>query len=80
MSRPDADPESVPIRDEMIRLGQFLQLAQVAEDSTSAKLLLADEVVSVNDEPESRRGRQLNPGDVVAVDLPAGARRFRVGG
>ena len=57
----------VPIRGEMIRLGQLLKLADVASDGGEAKALLADGEVTVNGEPESRRGRQLHPGDVVVV-------------
>ena len=55
----------VPIRGEMIRLGQLLKLAGVVGGGGEAKELLADGQVTVNGEPESRRGRQLGPGDVV---------------
>jgi ribosome-associated protein len=55
----------VPIREESIRLGQFLKLADLAETGSDAKeLILAGEVM-VNGEPETRRGRQLRAGDVV---------------
>ncbi|HEU4656884.1 MAG TPA: RNA-binding S4 domain-containing protein [Capillimicrobium sp.] len=57
----------VPIRGETIRLGQLLKLAGVADSGSDAKALLADGAVRVNDEPESRRGRQLRDGDVVSV-------------
>ena len=57
----------VQIRGTMIRLGQLLQHAGVADSGGEAKQLLADGAVSVNGEPEARRGRQLHPGDVVAV-------------
>ncbi len=52
----------------MIRLGQLLKLAGVAESGTDAKELLAAGLVTVNGEPETRRGRQLHRGDVVTVD------------
>ncbi|MDQ3644156.1 MAG: RNA-binding S4 domain-containing protein [Actinomycetota bacterium] len=51
----------------MIRLGQFLQLAGVVDGGGEAKVLLGREVVTVNGEPEARRGRQLHAGDVVGV-------------
>ena len=70
--------EDVPITGETIRLGQLLKLAGVIEDGASARLLLADDVVQVNEEPETRRGRQVRPGDVLTVDLPAGPRQLRV--
>lgn len=60
-------PTDVPIRGEMIRLGQLLKLTGVAEGGGEAKALLAEQVVMVNGVPESRRGRQLHVGDVVEV-------------
>ena len=57
----------VPIRDESIRLGQFLKLANLVESGAEAKPLIADGVVEVNGEVETRRGRQLVKGDVVGV-------------
>ena len=57
----------VPIRGEMIRLGQLLKLAGIADSGTEAKELLAAGAVTVNGEPEERRGRQLRRGDVVAA-------------
>ncbi|GGM39400.1 RNA-binding protein S4 [Promicromonospora citrea] len=68
----------VPIRDDMIRLGQFLKLAGLAEDGAQARDLVADGEVRVNGEPETRRGRQLVRGDVVTVELPAGEESARV--
>jgi ribosome-associated protein len=59
--------EEVAIRGDMIRLGQLLKLAGVADDGSVAKSLIANGLVSVNDEPETRRGRQLHPGDRVRV-------------
>ena len=58
-------PRDVPIRDASIRLGQFLKLADLAGTGADAKTLLESGGVSVNGEPESRRGRQLVDGDVV---------------
>jgi ribosome-associated protein len=61
-------PVDVPIREESIRLGQFLKLADLVEVGSDAKeLILAGEVL-VNGEPETRRGRQLRVGDVVELD------------
>jgi ribosome-associated protein len=57
----------IPIRGDMIRMGQLLKLAGIVDTGADTKALLADEVVTVNGEPEWRRGRQLHPGDVVAV-------------
>lgn len=57
----------VEVREDGIRLGQFLKLAGLAESGSHAKSLLEDDLVSVNDEAEQRRGRQLVKGDVVTV-------------
>jgi ribosome-associated protein len=59
--------DEVQARGGVIRLGQLLQVAGLAESGGGAKALLASGVVRVNGEPETRRGRQLVPGDVVTV-------------
>jgi ribosome-associated protein len=58
----------VPIRDETIRLGQFLKLAGLIDSGADAKAAIADGLVIVNDEIERRRGRQLRSGDTVSFD------------
>lgn len=62
------DPRDVPIREESIRLGQFLKLADLIANGAEAKPLLMQGLVFVNGEQETRRGRQLVKGDVVTVD------------
>ncbi|MCH9667077.1 MAG: RNA-binding S4 domain-containing protein [Actinomycetia bacterium] len=57
----------VPIRDESIRLGQFLKLANLIDSGADAKSVIADGLVSVNGEVDTRRGRQLRPGDTVLI-------------
>lgn len=59
--------QTVEIRGETIRLGQLLKLAGAVGSGAEAKDLLATGAVTVNGEPEDRRGRQLRPGDVVAM-------------
>ncbi|WP_120298678.1 RNA-binding S4 domain-containing protein [Gordonia phthalatica] len=59
--------DDIEIRDQSIRLGQFLKLANLIESGADAKAVIADEMVSVNDEVETRRGRQLHDGDVVEL-------------
>jgi ribosome-associated protein len=65
---PAPRPVDVLIRDESIRLGQFLKLADLAELGSDAKELISEGEVLVNGEPETRRGRQLRVGDVVEYD------------
>jgi len=57
----------VPIDGDMIRLGQFLKLADLIDTGGEAKVLIASGDVTVNGEVDLRRGRQLHPGDVVEV-------------
>lgn len=66
--------EEIAIRGELIRLGQLLKLAGLVDSGSEVKGLLAEEPVWVNGERETRRGRQLHPGDTVR----AGARELRV--
>ena len=66
--------EDFAIRGEVIRLGQLLKLADVADSGGEARELLAAGGVTVNGEPEGRRGRQLHRGDVVG----AAGRELRV--
>lgn len=58
----------LPIDGDTIRLGQLLKLAGVIDSGAEAKRFLAEQRVTVNGEAESRRGRQLHPGDVVEVN------------
>lgn len=60
-------PRDVPIVGLMIRLGQLLKLAGVADSGSDTKAILAAGEVLVNGEVESRRGRQLHEGDLVRV-------------
>jgi ribosome-associated protein len=71
---PARGPVDVPIREESIRLGQFLKLADLAETGSDAKEVIVAGAVLVNGEPETRRGRQLRAGDVVEL----GGRQARV--
>jgi ribosome-associated protein len=62
-----SQPIDVAIKDESIRLGQFLKLANLIETGAEAKPLVAAGEVRVNGEVETRRGRQLVKGDVVEL-------------
>ncbi|HEX5117290.1 MAG TPA: RNA-binding S4 domain-containing protein [Pseudonocardiaceae bacterium] len=66
--------DEVTIADETIRLGQFLKLAGLADAGSDAKALVEAGDVTVNGRVDTRRGRQLRAGDVVAC----GGRKARV--
>lgn len=67
--------DGVPLDGESIRLGQFLKFAGLLDSGGEVKEAVADGRVTVNGEVDRRRGRQLQIGDVVALD----GRRVRVG-
>ncbi|MEU4743689.1 RNA-binding S4 domain-containing protein [Actinosynnema sp. NPDC023658] len=58
----------VEISDDMIRLGQFLKLAGLAENGAHARELVESDEVTVNGRLETRRGAQLHDGDVIEVN------------
>jgi ribosome-associated protein len=70
-----SDPVVVPMREGSIRLGQFLKLSDLVDTGADAKGLLAQGLVRVNGDVETRRGRQLVAGDIVEC----AGRRLRVG-
>jgi ribosome-associated protein len=57
----------IEIEGDMIRLGQLLKLSALADSGAEAREILLASAVTVNGEPEARRGRQLHRGDVVTV-------------
>lgn len=57
----------VEVREDGIRLGQLLKLAGLVDSGSHVKPLLEQGLVTVDGRPETRRGRQLKKGDVVAV-------------
>ncbi|ALC04661.1 hypothetical protein CDES_00905 [Corynebacterium deserti GIMN1.010] len=60
-------PEEVHIKDETIKLGQFIKLANLVESGGAAKDAIANGDVTVNGEVDSRRGKTLRDGDVVCI-------------
>ena len=58
-----------PIHTEYIDLLQFLKATGMAVTGGEAKMLVDDGLIQVNGEDESRRRRQLRPGDRVDIAL-----------
>lgn len=54
------------IHDEFIKLGQLLKAADMVQTGGEAKELILDGQVTVNGEIETRRGKKIFPGDIVA--------------
>ncbi|MBX6378117.1 MAG: RNA-binding S4 domain-containing protein [Clostridia bacterium] len=67
----------VPVQSAPIKLDSFLKLAGAVRTGGEGKRLVQSGRVRVNGRIEGRRGRQLWPGDVVAVE---GVGLFRVAG
>jgi len=65
--REDGRVHEVTLRNDVIRLGQLLKLVDVVDSGSDVKALLAQGVVTVNGEVETRRGRQLVAGDLVSA-------------
>ena len=61
--------EEVKITTEFIKLDQLLKFANIAESGAMAKEMIADEIVSVNGEICSMRGKKVRPGDSVLVEF-----------
>ena len=60
-------PQDVHIRDQEIKLGQFIKLANLVETGGAAKEAIAQGEVTVNGEVDTRRGKTLRGGEVVCV-------------
>lgn len=56
-----------------IKLGQFLKLAGLVEDGAEARVAIQSGDVTINGQVDTRRGHALVDGDLVVVNLPAGA-------
>ena len=61
--------EEVKITTEFIKLDQLLKFANIAESGAMAKEMIADEIVSVNGEICTMRGKKVRPGDSVLVEF-----------
>ena len=57
--------EEIKIRDEFIKLGQLLKLADMVQDGVEAKYVITDGLVKVNGEVD---GRKVYEGDIVSYD------------
>lgn len=59
---------TITIRDEFIKLGQALKVANLVESGVDAKFVIQDGLVKVNGAVEMQRGKKLYDGDVVEFD------------
>ena len=68
VTKKSAEPVSVPITTEYIKLEALLKLANVAGSGGMAKNFIQNGEVLVNGEPCTMRGKKLRPGDDVRFD------------
>jgi len=59
----------IEITTEYIKLDQLLKFSQIAENGAMAKEMIWDEIVSVNGEVCTMRGKKIRSGDVVLVEF-----------
>ena len=59
---------TLKLKSEYITLGQLLKAMDFAQDGVDAKYRIQNGEASVNGEVETRRGRKLYDGDIVAID------------
>lgn len=62
------DVKQITIQKLPIRLGQFLKLAEMVQDGFEAKRVIQNGEVLVNQVVETRRGKQLNDGDIIEYE------------
>ena len=58
----------IHIRDEFIKLGQAMKLADLVSDGVEAKYVISDGLVKVNGEVDTHRGRKLYVGDMISYN------------
>lgn len=61
--------QEIKITTEYIKLDQLLKLSGIADSGSMAKDMIADEIISVNGEICTMRGKKLRPGDIVSAEL-----------
>lgn len=60
--------KEIKIDTEFIKLEQLLKLASIVDSGGIAKMIIQDELIKVNGEIETRRGRKLYPEDKIEYE------------
>ena len=62
--------KEIPIKDEYIKLDQFLKFVNLVSSGIEAKMIIKDGQVKVNGEVELRRGKKLHDGlEIIIIFL-----------
>ncbi len=70
--------EKVTIKTEFIKLDQLLKFSGIAESGADAKDMILDEIVSVNGEICTMRGKKIRSGDEVLLTFEDGEYKILV--
>ncbi len=60
--------EEIKIRDEYIKLDQFLKLVGVAQTGGHAKIMIGEGIIKVNGIVAYERGKKLRVNDIIDID------------
>ena len=60
--------KTIQIYSKFIKLDQLLKFASIAESGSVAKAMILDEMVTVNGEVVTARGKKIVPGDQIQVE------------
>lgn len=60
--------EKIKIDTDIIKLDSFLKWAAIASSGSEAKFLIQEEMVKVNNEVCTQRGKKLKIGDIVTFE------------
>ena len=60
--------EKIKIDTEILKLDSFLKWAAIASSGSEAKFLIQEEMVKVNNEICTQRGKKLKVGDIVTFE------------
>ncbi len=70
--------EEIKITTEYIKLDQLLKFSGIAENGADAKDMILDEIVSLNGEICTMRGKKIRPGDEVVINFEDEAFKIEV--
>lgn len=60
--------EMIEINTEFIKLDQLMKFSGIVGNGSDAKMMILDEMVMVNKEICTMRGKKVRPGDVVEIE------------
>lgn len=65
----EIEKSEIAIKTEYIKLDQLLKFSGIAEHGAMAKDMIRDEIVSVNGEICTMRGKKIRKGDIICAEF-----------